>query len=83
MKRAGALILILTALALLSPAGCSKPKPKPEPAAKAPLTERQRDSLLAREPIPGAGGVGRALDLSDREAARAAGLGAQVDSLTR
>jgi hypothetical protein len=83
MKCAGALILVMAALALLSPAGCSKPKPKPEPAAKASLTERQRDSLLAREPIPGADGVGRALDLSDREAARAAGLGAQVDSLTR
>ena len=47
------------------------------------LTERQRDSILAREPIPGAFVVGRALNASDREASRASRMNAQVDSLPR
>jgi hypothetical protein len=41
------------------------------------LTERQRDSILATEPIPGAPVVGSALKASDAEAARAA----KMDSL--
>jgi hypothetical protein len=41
------------------------------------LTERQRDSILATEPLPGASVVGSALKASDREAARAA----KMDSL--
>jgi hypothetical protein len=41
------------------------------------LTERQRDSILATEPLPGASVVGRALKASDDAAARAA----KVDSL--
>jgi len=47
------------------------------------LTERQRDSVLARSGLPGAGVVGRAMDAGDREASRATDLGAQVDSLPR
>jgi len=47
------------------------------------LTERQRDSILAREPIPGAFVVGRALNASDREASRATRMNAQMDSLPR
>ena len=41
------------------------------------LTERQRDSILATEPLPGANVVGSALKASDSEAARAA----KMDSL--
>ena len=41
------------------------------------LTERQRDSILATEPLPGARVVGSALKASDAEAARAA----KMDSL--
>lgn len=52
---------------------------KGEKTAQAPLTERQRDSVLATQPIPGAPAVGAALQAADREAARAAGM----DSLGR
>ena len=41
------------------------------------LTERQRDSVLATEPLPGAKIVGNALKASDAAAARAA----KMDSL--
>jgi len=42
------------------------------------LTERQRDSTIAKSVLPGAAVVGRALDVSDRSAVRAASM----DSLT-
>jgi hypothetical protein len=38
------------------------------------LTRRERDSIIATLPIPGAGGVGRALDASDRARERANAL---------
>jgi hypothetical protein len=38
------------------------------------LTRRQRDSLISEMPIPGAGGVGRALDAQDRARERAEAL---------
>ena len=41
------------------------------------LTQRQRDSILATEPLPGARVVGSALKASDAEAERAA----KMDSL--
>ena len=41
------------------------------------LTRRQRDSIISTLPIPGAGGVGRALDASDAARARAD----QLDSI--
>ena len=62
-------VVVLIALTLAS---CSKSEP-----ARAPLTERQRDSVLAQEPIPGASVVGRALAVSDSAATRAA----RIDSL--
>lgn len=52
---------------------------KAEKTAKAPLTEHQRDSVLATEPIPGAPGVGAALKAAEIEAGHAAGM----DSLGR
>jgi len=41
------------------------------------LTRRQRDSIIATMPIPGAGAVGRALDAQDAARARAD----QLDSI--
>jgi hypothetical protein len=38
------------------------------------LTRRQKDSLISTMPIPGAGGVGRALAAQDASRARAAAL---------
>jgi hypothetical protein len=48
-----------------------------------PLTDRQRDSILARSSLPGAQVVGRALDVSDKSADRAAAENAAADSLFR
>ena len=54
-----------------------------EDTAKSALTERQRDSVLAKSDFRGASGVDRALKVSDREAARAASFESTVDSLSR
>ncbi len=70
---------LFVAVALLVLAGCAGS----ESADKAPLTEHQRDSVLAEQPIPGAAGVGAALDASDRAATDAKSMDAQVDSLPR
>lgn len=48
-----------------------------EQSAADTLTRRQRDSIIATMPIPGAGGVGRALDAQDAARERAA----QLDSI--
>lgn len=69
-------VLALALIALLALlAGCS-PGQK---TAKAKLTEHQRDSVLATEPIPGAATVGKAMEQS----AKASESAAQMDSLTR
>ena len=65
--------------ALLVLAGCG---PRSQPSARAPLTERQRDSVLARSSLPKAPVVGRALDVSDHAADRAAEMAAS-DSMFR
>lgn len=68
------------AAAALLAAGCSGSS---DSGAKVVLTEHQRDSVLSKSVLPGAGVVGRALDVSDAESRRAAGMGATVDSLPR
>lgn len=75
MRRNIALAAIAAALALT--AGCFEQKPE----ASSQLTERQRDSILARQPLPGASVVGRALTASDRADARNGALNSAVDSL--
>jgi len=61
-------------------AGCGKSNTE----AKGPeLTQRQRDSILALQPLPGASTVGSALKASDRAAGQAAATNAAVDSLER
>lgn len=64
--RVPTILAAFAALALV--AGCAKG----DRAAKAPLTEHQRDSVLATEPIPGAPAVGAALGASAKASARAA-----------
>jgi hypothetical protein len=67
------------ALAVLL-AGCGRSNTE----AKGPeLTERQRDSILALQPIPGASVVGSALKASDKAAANATATESAVDSLAR
>jgi len=67
---------LLAALALLVCAGCAG-HAEPKPASR--LTEAQRDSAIARSSLPGAGTVGRALELSGQGVTRSASL----DSLSR
>ena len=69
----------LAVLLLLCGAGCA---PRAERSARAPLTERQRDSVLARSSLPGARVVGRALDVSDGATRHAEDVAA-ADSLFR
>lgn len=68
---------VLAALCVLALAlgACAKE----EKRAGAPLTEHQRDSVLATQPLPGAPAVGGALKAAENAAARAAGM----DSLGR
>jgi hypothetical protein len=75
MMRTSLIVLV----ALLALAGCAKT----QDTAKAPLTEHQRDSVLAGERLPGVGAVGEALEESDRQAANARSTNAMVDSLPR
>jgi len=77
VRARGLAVAALVALAALA-TGCA-PKAHEQQAAKAPLTEHQRDSILATEPIPGAPAVGAALDASAKEAKRAA----EMDSTLR
>jgi hypothetical protein len=64
---AGSVILLL---------GCSG-GPSASDQARDSLTRRQKDSIIATLPIPGAKGVGKALDALEKSNARAA----QHDSL--
>lgn len=65
------LTILLVGLAT-AVAGCSGGGDEP-PAAEAPpeRTRAQRDSLLSTLPVPGAQGVGRALDAAGAAAERA------------
>lgn len=69
--------LAVVALLLIAIAGCSHH----DSAPKRVLTDRERDSIIATEKaLPGSAVVGRALALSDAEAARAKRMNQQVDS---
>jgi hypothetical protein len=57
-------------LALILLAACSAGKSAKSTTAGDSLTERQRDSILARSRIPGAAGVGSALRAADSTNAR-------------
>ncbi len=61
------MVLVVYSAAVLA-TGCSK---KSDDAAKAPLTQAQRDSAIAASKLPGAGVVGKALEVSDSADARA------------
>jgi hypothetical protein len=59
-------LLIGGALLTVSLAGCAKD----EPDARANMTQREKDSLLARSPIPGAKAVGKSMTVADSATAR-------------
>ncbi len=66
---------LVVAVGLVWVAGCGLHQDADAPASR--LTEHQRDSVLARSALPGAGVVGRALDVS----AISANHAAETDSL--
>lgn len=72
---------IVAAALCLGLAGCSAGSSGQ--ASRPPLSERQRDSILARSNLPGAGAVGSAMRVTDAQASQAAATNAQVDSLPR
>ena len=59
-------LLIGGALLAVSLAGCAKE----ETDARANMTQREKDSLLARSPIPGAKAVGKSMTVADSATAR-------------
>jgi hypothetical protein len=65
-------ILAVSALTLVV-AACGQSAGDAQSAADT-LTRRQRDSIISTLPLPGARGVGRALDVQDATRARAATL---------
>jgi hypothetical protein len=69
--------LAAAGLALSAIAGCSKHSGTDR--ARPAMSERQRDSTIARSRLPGGGVVGTAISVSDSAAARAA----RADSLAR
>ncbi len=62
---------LIVAVAVLGVVACGTGAGDAQSAADT-LTRRQKDSLIAEMPIPGASAVGRALDATDRASARAA-----------
>ncbi len=68
---------VAAGFAILAFAGCSKRSDADR--SRPAMSERQRDSTIARSRLPGGGTVGRALAASDSASARAA----RIDSLTR
>lgn len=69
---------LIVGAAMLGVWACGQSAGDGESAADT-LTRRQRDSIISTMPIPGAGGVGRALDAQDRTRARSDAL----DSILR
>jgi len=63
----------LLALAALTLSACGQGGGDAQTATDT-LTRRQRDSIISTMPLPGAGGVGRALDAQDAARARADAL---------
>ena len=50
--------------------GCGGSAPQQQTINRDTLTQRQKDSLLARSKIPGASGVGRAMTAADSASSR-------------
>jgi len=69
--------LLAAGVMILALAACSKRSDADR--ARPAMSERQRDSSIAKSRLPGAGTVGKALAASDSASARAA----RIDSLSR
>lgn len=66
--------ILITAATVLAVGACGEGAGDDAQTAADTLTRRQRDSLISEMPLPGAGGVGRALDAQDRARERAEAL---------
>jgi hypothetical protein len=69
--------LLATGIMILALAACSKHSG--DDRTRPVMSERQRDSAIAKSQLPGAGTVGKALAASDSASAQAA----RIDSLSR
>ena len=58
------------AMMCFAAAACGGSSSGSQAGARDSLTERQRDSILAKSKIPGASGVGRAMTAADSTSAR-------------
>ena len=63
---------MLSAVLALALAACARSNAAESKTGKAPLTERQRDSVIGDSRLPGAGGVKAALRVSDSASAKRA-----------
>lgn len=70
-------MIVVAILAMLTGA-CSAGQ---DHAAKQPLTEAQRDSVLSRSELPGAGVIGHAMSASGAEQKHANAMNALSDTL--
>ena len=70
-RKTGSVALMVLGLLGGLLAGCDGEMARRRQEAFDTLTQRQRDSLLGSMPVPGAGGVGRAMKAADSLAARA------------
>ncbi|HEX6628857.1 MAG TPA: hypothetical protein VF105_12955 [Gemmatimonadaceae bacterium] len=61
-------LVVGSALVVLGLVGCAKDDSN---ETRQTLTERQKDSLIARSPIPGAKAVGKSMNVADSASARA------------
>ncbi|HEY3279067.1 MAG TPA: hypothetical protein VGJ83_01030 [Gemmatimonadales bacterium] len=60
----------ILAIIVCTVAACGGGSDGSQASARDSLTERQRDSILAKAKIPGASGVGRAMTAADSTSAR-------------
>ena len=69
LTEAAALLAVAILAGLYAGGGCAKSESQ---AVKHELTERERDSVIAKSALPGSGVVGRAMEISDSAAVHAA-----------
>lgn len=58
--------LLITAAAMLAVAACGQGTEGGAATDADTLTRRQKDSIIANSPLPGAGGVGKAMEAVDQ-----------------
>ena len=68
--------IFIVILVLVSIAACTETA---KDSSKKKLTQHERDSILAESDLPGAGVVGKAIEVSDSSTARAKRLDQQSD----